>query len=240
MDYTLSGLVTLPRLEVTIAPQAYDPAALTLARCEEVVSTSQVRARGWYFPHINRDRLAAGPRSAYLANETEAAGWVNHLERWRLYTTGQFVFQAMLWDVPDAELQAKMLENARYEIKANANIAGFVNFVGLIYSIGEVFVFASRLAQAVPFQTQVDVLVGLRSVKHWALGSSDFGADITPYTTPHDSPEQKVSVPLDVLIASPLAIATKATVGIFEQFGWLNPSPNMIAQWQAEIFKKQR
>lgn len=237
MQYSLANLDALPRSYVEITPEAYRSDAMDVARCREVISTSQVRARGWYFPHIARDGLIVGQNGKYIGNEIEAGVITDHTERWRLYPSGHFLFTAKLWEVPEA--QPTMRTN-HFPSSQEGKIKGFVSFVGQIYLIAEAYVFASRLVQAVPFEGPAHITVGLRNVKNWCLGSTEFGVDLEEYMTNIDEPQDSREVALNSLIANPLEHATNATVGLFQQFNWLDPSPRMIENWQRKIFKNQQ
>lgn len=237
MEYTIANLRRLPRLVAAVAPQRYNPDRLTISKCSEVVSASQVRVRGWYFPHIDRDGTTSGPRGKYVLHETEALGY--HLEQWRMHRSGQFLLRLMPWEVPNDEVQIRMRANARgWESRRSVDgVTGFLSFVMLIYSIAETFSFAARLAQAAHYDTAVDVQVGLRGVHDWALGSSDFGIDLSgAYIARHDGLMYSVTLPLDTLIAAPLNAAVVATQSLFEQFGWY-ANPATISNWQRQIFK---
>ncbi len=241
MTYSLAQIEQVPRLVIAITPKKYDENLLDIKKCIEVVNTSQVRARGWYFPHLNRDALAPGERNQFLMNETESHGFVEHLEQWRLYRSGQFTFRSMLWDVPSDEVQQNMRRNAaewNFRGIDLSNVLGFIGFVGIIYSIGEAYVFASRLAQSIPYSSDVEITIGLRGVKGWALGSNHPGVHLdNPYITRGDSPEHQAVISVEDLIANPLGLAVASTVELFQQFSWLDPSPAMIANWQREIFR---
>ena len=242
-EFSIENLSKLPRFVASITPQRYDPKALDVQRCRAIVEAGQVRARGWYFPHIDRERLAAGPKLEYIQNEADYQGFVDHIERWRFYTSGQFVFQMMAWEVPDKEAQEEMRKQTTmfYPDRAKSIVAGFLSFIMCIYSISEVYVFASRLAQEIPYDTSVEIMVGYRSVKNWALGSLEPSVSLDfPYITPNDTLTSERTVALDDLIAKPLELAAAAVIEIFEQFSWSNASPSMIASWQGQIFAPRR
>lgn len=237
MQYGLSDLNALPRSFVEIRPTVYEPEALTLAQCQELVAASQVLARGWYFPHINREAISVGPRGAFVNNETDSGVFSRHIERWRMYRSGQFLFTAKLWEFPEEELQQRMRDNMFPTTRSD--IQGFISFIGQIYSISEAYVFAARLAQGAPYQGSVDVTVGLRNVGGWSLGSTEFAVDLGPYVTALEAPEHSVQVEPTSLIADPLGLAVDAVIAVFQQFGWLQPSAGMVENWQRQIFRNR-
>ena len=236
MEYTLDNLDALPRQYIEITPKAYSGKAMDIARCRQVASASQVRARGWHFPHIDRNGMIVGKNNAYVGNEIDGAVLTDHIERWRLYPSGHFLFTAKLWEVPAPEIQEVMRKN-QFPSSRKGNIKGFVSFVGQIYMVAEAYAFASRLAQGVPFEGPIRISVGLRNVKSWCLGSTEFGVDLEEFITNIDGPEDSRDVPLEDLVADPLQQAVTATVGLFQQFNWFDPSRGMIENWQRQIFK---
>jgi hypothetical protein len=237
MSPTIGELGGVPRFIVAISPRDYGR-RLTLERCKDIVFTSQVRARGWYFPHISLDALAAGPESAYLQNETETS---DELERWRLYLSGQFVFEGALWEYGNVEQQAQMRRSAERHMRQNAKPAdGFLNFIMCIFSISEAYVLASRLTQQIPYDTTVEIMVGYKSVANWGLASSRPGIDLYgPYTSLGATVTSRKVVPVDDLVARPLDLALDSIADIFAQFGWLDPQPSMMMGWQTEIFPRK-
>src|SRR5579872_4593410 len=224
--HSLDNLHALPRSFVEVRPVVYESEALSLAQCQEIVSASQVRVRGWYFPHINRDALSVGPQGAFVNNEFAGGAWSEHIERWRMYRSGHFLFTAKLWEVPGEEIQERMRANMFPTMRSD--IQGFISFIGQIYGISEAYVFAARLAQAIPYRGPVDITVGLRNVRGWSLGSSEFAVDLGPYVTALEAPEHVAQLESVRLISDPLGHAVDATIGIFQQFGWLEPSAGMI------------
>lgn len=239
MDISIANLRNLPRFVVSIAPQSYNEKRLSTKDCLEVVSASQVRVRGWYFPHIDRNSVRSGRNGSYVVHETEELGY--HLEQWQMYRSGQFLFRMMPWEVPNGEVQDRMRENARrWDSRRDANeVDGFIEFKMLIYSTTEAYVFAARLAQAAHYDTAVDIQVGLRGVRGWALGSNEFGVHLYgAYIAQDDAALYERSIPLDILIGNPLDLALEATKSLFSQFGWLDADTGMIENWQREIFKR--
>ena len=234
----------LPGFVLSIEPQAYNSTLIEVERYEKIIASAQVRARGWSFPYYKSTDLEIGTGESYCSHETLALTSVNHIEQWRLYRSGQFLFRMKLWEAGDEGLQEKMRSGMRHSDLSDKQLAatpGFISFIALIYSVSEAYVFAARLAQAIPFETSIEVRVGLRKVRNWALASNDFAVDLyNAYVARGDNPEYSQVTALDTLIASPLDHATIAVQSLFRQFGWPDASPDMIANWQRQLFKAAR
>lgn len=237
MDYTAANLSHLPRLTVLIAPQRYDPERLTIRECIEVVSGCQVRARGWYYPHINRDGTRVGPHGLYVRDETDIG---DHIEQWRMYRSGQFVSRMVPWEVPDGESQEKMRKNSRpWDSRMNIDdVPGLLSFIMLILNVSEVYLFAASLAQAARYDTAVDLQVGLRGIQGWALGSNEQGVHLNgAYIAGSNIIDSTRSIPLNKLIAEPLEEAVVSLQTLFEQFGWFTIADDTIRNWQRRYLR---
>jgi hypothetical protein len=229
---------------LAIVPQKYDATLVDVNRYERIIGSSQVRARGWSFPYYKSAALEIGPGESYCSQETLALTSANHIEQWRLYRSGQFLFRMKLWEAGDDEVQERMRKTMRHSDLSDKQLAatpGFISFVALIYSVSEAYVFAARLAQAIPYDVSIDVRVGLRNVRNWALASNDQSVDLyNAYVARNDRPQYSSVLALDALIGAPLDHATTAIQSLFRQFGWPDASPDVIANWQRNIFKAAR
>lgn len=226
----------VPRFVTYINPRRFDAERLTLQECQTAVNVSQVRLRGWYFPHINhRERPRVGDDGAYIFQATEASLLQDHAEEWRLSRSGQFMFRGMVWEYTNDDFQRRARESARYwdrPIDLNT-IPGFLEFRMIIALVSEAYIFAARLAQAARYDESVNIEVGFRGVNGYGLASSDFGIDLyDPYPVQFDNPRFQAEIATQDLIAEPRALARTAVINLFELFGWLDVAPQMIEQHQ--------
>jgi hypothetical protein len=236
----IADLRSQPRLEVSIAPQRYNAAAMNLNQMMRVIAVSTVKGRGWSFPYAEENSIIVGPGMKYIGGELDFTTFVSHLEEWRLYSSGQFLFRMRPWEIPDQEWQRKTRERLESrERRVPPDVIGFLAFDLLLFSVTEAYIFASRLAEAVPYDTAVNVHVGLKGVKGYALASREPDRALyQPYTSPIDNPHDDVTLPLDVLIANPKAAASSALINLYRQFRWTNPpAPETIAQHQIEYYR---
>lgn len=237
----LESLDSLPTFIAGVRPPAYDHSLLTTERCSEVVLRNQVRFRGWYFPHARLERIAAGPKAAYVEQTTDSPGFgTHHLERWRMYRSGQFVFRALVWEYSNEELKRRGREEVEWMLHGSTlaqEPQGFLSFITLIYWVTEAYVFASRLAQSVPYASPVEVRVGYRNIDGWILTSSQLEYSLDEIYQSKRSPLSVRQVEVDRLIAFPHECAAEAIEELFQQFGWMNPSPSMIEHHQVKLVK---
>src|SRR3989442_1688113 len=73
---------------VVIRPSRFVAERAPLRDLETIVRDSIVQLRGWDYPHFPREGVTRG--DDFILALTEA-GWLAHLEVWRLYQSGQFI-----------------------------------------------------------------------------------------------------------------------------------------------------
>ncbi len=238
---TIDDLESLPSFIVGITPPDYDAVRLTAERCVELVLRSQVRLRGWSFPYARAEQISAGPNSDYVEQVTDSPGFsTRHFERWRMYRSGQFLFRGLVWEHSNAELQQKARKELEWTLHGQKLVQeppGFLSFIMVIYWITEAYLFASRLAQSVPYATPVEMRVGYRNVDGWVLTSTQPEYSLDDIYVCTRSPLSINRVEVDRLVGDPLGCASEAITSIFQQFRWMEPSPSMIEQHQRSIVK---
>lgn len=222
-----------PYFSLRLIPDSKTP-ELPLPDVKKLILNTKVSLRGWDFPHVN-------PREVTNANGYVfgAVDWNNHLELWRMYQSGQFIYLGTLWDVlPEfqASLRKEMERNfilATGEQKQS--VVGLTSFIGLIYSVTEFYVFAARLASALGVES-IELKNFLRNIKGWALASGD------PSILWHSFYQCRIEE-IDLsgklqtkdLVGDPAREASAAIKHLFELFNWNDASPNMIRQWQDKL-----
>lgn len=237
-DHRLN-LNEVPRFITYINPRSFDAEKLTLAECQRAINLAQVRLRGWYFPHINdRERPRVGKDGAYVFQTTEARSVSDHVEEWRLYRSGQFMFKGMVWEHTNDDFQKRARNGARHwdRLVDPNTIPGFLEFRMMIALVTEAYTFAGRLAQAARYDESANIEVGFRGVMGYGLASNDFGIDLyDPYPVQFDNPRFEIEIAIQDLIAEPRALARTAVAKLFELFGWFDPAPQMIEQHQRSL-----
>lgn len=205
------------------------PLDLSLQRCEELVKENAVRLRGWDFPHYNYKGAIRDQK--YVGGHVD---WENHIELWRMYRSGQFVYFGSSWDTA-MDWQARLRKEFEHSaLTANeaqkAEIVGLFSFVGIIYAVTEFYVFAARLAKALE-SPSIRLEVSMKNVENWALVSGEpavWLSSFYPSRTPNIEVEESE---LERLLGDPVASAALGLKEIFELFSWDN-SAAAIEQWQ--------
>lgn len=198
----------------------------TLSECEKIVEHSQVRHRGWYFPHIEPER--PNRFLDYIEVGTEFRGYVKEI--WRFYQSGQFVFLSGL--IEDWIDDAKDM--------------GFQSGMGLavkstLYHLIEVYEFAARLAQRGVFADRLLVGVDLVGTKGRRLFSwkateiFEWGLERAYECSVPDLPRQTVFGTTD-FIARSREYSRQHFMWIVERFGY-EPQEAMVRREQERFFE---
>jgi len=199
------------------------------------LSDSAVRLRGWDFPHFDDRDEVFTPR--YVGCTLD---WERHLEIWRLYLTGQFVYLGSLWDASDSlqpRLRAELDRTIRIPERHSSPIIGAVSLIGMIYSITEFCLFSQRLGSALGSASQANLQVALLHAEGWALVTGDDNASSLHRL--YQSQVDEIRLPLPprtffIDVESALEAARGALVELFGCFGWLN-ADGAIAHWQRQF-----
>lgn len=200
---------------------------LALSDAKTLAMKNAVQLRGWDFPHFDANTVASTPE--YVFN---TVSWGNHLELWRLYRSGQFVYLGNVWDVFE-DIQKRLRAEFDRDVIANesqkASVTGCLSFIGMIYSVTEFCLFCARLAKAIEARS-IDLDISLHGVGGWALVTGD---PAVPWHQFYQSQSDEIQVlaPGADVMADPVAASATALETIFQCFNWDNPAP-AIASWQ--------
>lgn len=229
-----------PHWRVVLRPQDYVAERLpTLAACRDAVSNAKVRLRGWDFPHI------PGRHGGTTVGTDHVAGWTDfggYLEYWRFYQSGQFL---TLMAVREARNEAwaeqlRTLARSHYGSSSESEGApGFFSVLNFLYTVTEIFEFASRLAEASVYSGAIEVTVHVRGAQGFGLLPESDRAWWEHFPLPQGSLGRSWLLPADELVAGSGAAALAATVWFFERFGWVDVSSESLALDQRKFLEKR-
>jgi len=201
---------------------------LSFERTVELVQTNAVRLRGWDFPHYDRKTVLRDQQ--YLGVQVN---WRGHVEMWRMFRSGQFVYFGAPWDLA-MDLQQRLLREFQIVMvpspSRRESVPGVLSFIGMIYSVTEFYLFAARLAKALE-TPGLQFEVGLKNVENWALVAGEVGV---PWSSFYQCRTRNVRIKeddYDRLVNDPVGDAGAALKEIFALFGWDN-STGAIKTWQ--------
>src|SRR6266496_3691126 len=111
---------------------------------EELLPTmarAKVQFRGWDFPHINRQEPVLRGTD-WIASADDFRG---HIEYWRFYTSGQFIYLGSVREATDPDWKAKLAQTARFGLLVASDefdwsqVPGFFDVVNFVYVLTEFF-----------------------------------------------------------------------------------------------------
>jgi hypothetical protein len=140
-------------------PQTYAKERIpTITTIIKFLSESEVKLRGWSYPHTNKQTMAN-----FGDGRQSSTVYGRYIEAYRAYQSGLFV-----WD-------GAYRENDPAFVKEHHERG--LSFVNVIYEITEMFLFLKRYYERVSPEA-VHVSIELMDIKHRALVSTDF--DVFP------------------------------------------------------------
>jgi hypothetical protein len=231
-----------PHWRVNIRPTEYLPERIsTLKECFELIEQNRVRLRGWDFPHMRRDRSEC----------TQGANWIGcwsdfmgHVEYWRLYQSGQFVHLASFRELGEdwrAQLEKETRGHLSYLKDVNwSKVPGFLHIQNVIYTLTEVFEFASRLAQRGIYKGSIVIQITMRGIKEFVLTTDWNRAWHSYYRSTEEELERSIVLDADVLVAESSKQAIEMAVWFFERFGWHDAPLEIFKADQQEFLQRRR
>jgi len=212
-----------PRYAMRFVP-GRDDLNFSAKRLHELVTENAVQLRGWDLPHAHGVENA----QEYVFN---AVDWEMHLEFWRLYKSGQFVMSSSFWDIR-GEIQSQLRQQFNFVMASpeqKESVRLVVSFVGMIYSVTEYHLFASRLAKAIDI-VDFTFELALHNIENIAIVPGELGV---PWSAFYRSAvdEIRLKAASREVVADPLASSVSALREIFECFQWDN-SEGAIKHWQ--------
>jgi hypothetical protein len=235
------GVLDGPHWRVNVRPSEYLPERIpSLKDCFEIVEQNRVRLRGWDFPHMRRDRSQC----------TQGANWVGcwsdfqgRNEYWRLYQSGQFLHLASFRELEEGwriQLERETRSHLSFLEDVDwSSVPGFLHIQNVIYTLTEIFEFASRLGQRGIYQGSLTIQVTMRGIKGFVLTTDWNRAWHSYYAPTQDELDRSMTLDADVLIAEAGEQALRMAVWFFERFGW-NEAPLEIFKADQQQFLQGR
>ncbi len=197
-----------------------------LADLEKIIGEVNVQLRGWDYPHI--------PDEGISRSETYIEGtvsWAHYIELWRLYKSGQYVH---LFAMEEDWFKDGGLAMLDFE---PGTVLGLES---VLYTMTEVFVFASRLADTFPLGPDVVVQVRLKGLANRQLISfnrphfgfrSDRRANVNDFASESTLSSQE-------LMAHHSEVAVEQSLKLFELFHW-DPARQTVVEDQRRLLERR-
>ena len=213
-----------PHWRVNFRPDEYDPELIpTLAECFRLVEQTRVFLRGWGYPYLSNGQDGRGR----LTNGV--ASWRHNddaTEYWRLYQSGQFLH---LFTFRENKPHNQSQQYVARRLRDGSEVRGFVYFPDFLYTVTEIFEFATRLCLKEFYRGSLEITIELKDIERFCLWSPD-PARSEPYEWVSHEPElgRLWSFPSAELIAKSADYALDATIWFYERFGLDEPDADLL------------
>lgn len=225
-DEVVARLAERGYWRVEIRPRAFAAQRVHSTRdLQRIIEKCRVELRGWDFPHFGND-WDLPESQQWLGVETN---WSSHVEIWRAYVSGQFIFRGGVW--------TDWLDQHHFRGKGRDwQPKTGMPLVSSLWSISEFWEFAARYSQSDAGDDHMYVSVEFHGLKgrnlfgdhprrHWSF---DFGpARMDDFVFSR-------SLMREDLIASAGALAVECATDLFGVFGY-EASPDVLSSIQAEL-----
>ena len=222
----------IPHWRVNFRPTSYERERIaSLKECREVIERHQVRMRGWYYPHISHQPGQSGAGSNWVGNWSGGGG--RHTEYWRFYQSTQFIHLFSVNEAVDKDWHQKLIADTKGHLSHYRDLdldsaPGFMSTINILYTMSEIVEFATRLAAAGVYEGNVVVDVSLVGVKGFILTTDWNRAWHEYYSVAESTVRKRKTINIEELIASPISVTQEWTEWVYQCFGWLNPSEEVI------------
>jgi hypothetical protein len=238
-NQSISKIKESAHWRVVLRPREFKKERISrLSELWNIIEETQVRFRGWYYPHISHRQEERVRGIDYIGC------WCTfepHIEYWRFYQSGQFIHLfAFGEDNPRyAEiLREYLVREVPLTPQQLNSIRGFVDITSSIYTFTEIFEFANRLAQRGVLYPECQIIIRMHNIMGRALSFSDFRRALNDlYIAQVESLEKPWPLASKDLIARTRELAIEASLWFFERFG-LEMLDSVIADIQEGLFKR--
>lgn len=211
--------------------------SVALSEAKRAVRENAVLLRGWDFPHFDANVVYSDTSFAF-----SFVNWAQHVELWRIYQSRQFVYLGASWDTAmdhQERLRKELAHMTAPHESVRETVPGLLSYIGIIYSVTEFYIFASRLANELGYRDNVRLEVALHNIEDWALASGDPGvswhwlyqAHVKTIRIPPPDPKE-------LLTEADAATAARKGLGeLFARFNW-DDSAGAIDAWQRKLIER--
>jgi len=204
---------------VNIRPTRFEKERIgSLAECKEVVEACQVQLRGWYYPHIDQ----VGTKNGLDWVESWADN--GNIEYWRFHQSAQFIHHLA----------------CREDHELNEPPGSLLSILIAVYTVTEIFEFASRLATRGLLAPAAEISITLhgmegRKLFFWNNPEralyDDYISQISeiPFSRTFEEAEVR---------SRSTELALEAIFWIFERFNWTAPK-EVLAEDQSRLLERR-
>lgn len=197
----------------------------SLGKCKQTIESSRILLRGWDYPHLDQIR----PDRDWVESscDWEQGG---HLEYWRFYQSGQFVHLRAAFE------EYRELPWTR---SPRPTPDRYLEYVGVLYSMTEIFEFAARLARQDILRPNALVEIELNDMKERELTSWHSVWGLEGYVSQTPQITYQLTLPHTEIVARSADLAIDASVAVYERFGWFDPPRGELVEQQKKLVERR-
>lgn len=225
-----------PRWRVVLRPDEFHADRIpTLSQCWDLVQKSTIRLRGWPYPVMLLDHSNRISGVNWVGFHSQFAG---HIEYWRLYQSGQFVYLGTVREKTNVEWDAKLRKEAAHHFGRFAapdllpTVPGFLHIANTIYTVTEYLEFAGRMCENGLFDRSLSIAIELHDVKGFVLTADPMAAWWLDHQCTCSFLGRSWAVAATEMISNRTTLAVDALMWFFERFGWINATPETLRDIQ--------
>lgn len=201
----------------------------SLADLKRAIEKSRVELRGWDFPHIGKAWDLPDSQTS-VGVDTD---WSSHVETWRAFLSGQFVFRGSIWT---DWLDQHHFSGVPDKWKPGSSLP----LVSSLWSLTEFLEFAARYSQTAAGADPMVIDVSLHGMKGRVLvGDHDRRVWFDAYGPARvDSFVFSRTIARTELISTAAQLACMAAEELFMLFGY-EPHPGLLEEIQKELLERR-
>ena len=209
---------------------------LGLPLCKDLTERSSVKFRGWYYPHVPRERREntdLAPGDDYYEGWID---WSSEKEIWRMYQSGQFIHLKAMEE--DWFKEDSWFSEGMKKIEPGA----ILDVLWTVYRITEIFEFAARLARSGLYKDgmEISILLGNVSGRKLEIITDRMRAPLFgEYKTVAENIRFLKVYNWQELTEEAKEKAFEVIIHVFHRFGWENPPTEVIKNDQEKLITRR-
>ena len=194
-----------------------------------LIRDNKVQLRGWDYPHYDiNTEINTG--IDYVEQLSE---FLDHIEAWRFYQSGQFIQYKALWE---DWFEARTAIGRQQQSLSNK----YLSVTGTVYLLTEIYEFASRLGAKGIFGDSCEILITLFNTKNRKLNTFDSRRHLfAEYKTTLSEIPRSVSLKTTNLLGRSAELSLEHSVWLFQRFNWDDIKPETLKEDQIELLEKR-
>jgi hypothetical protein len=228
-----------PHWRVNMRPLPYEPERIpSLGAGFELIQSTKLSLRGWDYPHLSHKPHQRATGNRWIAAWSD---FMSHVEYWRFYQSGQFLYLAAVREAVEPQWRAQLRHAAEshgsYVDMNWDTVPGYFSLLNFLYTVTEIIEFAARLAQRGVYPGEIALAIELRKVSGFVLTPDLDRAWSGVRQTFEPNIGRTWNYESKDLVAASAEIGIQVSAWFFERLGWLDPSVEVLRRDQKQFLE---